>query len=87
MPACVCSSGPRWDPVAASYFVTFVKSRPRRVLQGSAPARQGSGQQAPGTQPGVVFMQTHDFVQLPFLWPLSKGLGGHLHPCDTKCDG
>lgn len=35
--------------VAASYFVTFVKSCPRCVLQGSTSARPGSGQQACGT--------------------------------------
>lgn len=57
------------------------------VLQGSASAQPGSGQQACGTRPGVAFTQTHDFAQLLFLWPLSKGLGGHLHPCDTKHDG
>lgn len=43
MPACVCSSGPHWDPVAASYFVTFVKSRPRCVLQGARPPGRAVG--------------------------------------------
>lgn len=40
-PACVCSSGPRWDPAAASCFVAFMKSCPCRVLQGSTSAWLG----------------------------------------------